>query len=517
MTEEQKKTLERKLWDIANTLRGKMNADEFRDYILGFIFYKYLSERMHLYANEVLKQDGIDYLSVEEASADGREILDAVREASVDALGYFLRPSELFSQIAKRGSKPGQFILADLTKILNNIQRSTMGTESEGDFDHLFEDLDLTSTKLGRTEEAKNTLIAKVLTHLDEINFLLGDANADVLGDAYEYLIGQFASGAGKKAGEFYTPQQVSTILARIVTTGRTRLKSVYDPACGSGSLLLRVAKEADVSEFFGQEMNRTTYNLARMNMILHGVHYRNFDLKQEDTLEHPQHDGMRFDAVVANPPFSANWSSNPLLLSDDRFSQYGRLAPASKADFAFVQHMLHHLDDNGTMAVILPHGALFRGGAEGHIRQYMIKDRNWLDAVIGLPANIFYGTTIPTCILVFKKCRETEDVLFVDASTCFEKAKNQNFLRNSDVDRIVAAFRGRMTEERFSHRAARAEIEENDYNLNIPRYVDSFEADAEVDLAAVAADLRSIGGTMTALDTSIRGFCAELGLEAPV
>ena len=517
MTEEQKKKLEQKLWDIANTLRGKMNADEFRDYILGFIFYKYLSERMHLYANDVLKQDGVDYLSVDETSSDGREILDAVSEASVDALGYFLRPSELFSQIAKRGSKPGQFILADLTKILNNIQRSTMGTESEDDFDNLFEDLDLTSSKLGRTEEAKNTLIAKVLTHLDQIDFQLDQADSDVLGDAYEYLIGQFASGAGKKAGEFYTPQQVSTILARIVTTGKTRLKSVYDPACGSGSLLLRVAKEADVSEFFGQEMNRTTYNLARMNMILHGVHYRNFDLKQEDTLEHPQHDSMRFEAVVANPPFSANWSSNPLLLSDDRFSQYGKLAPASKADFAFVQHMLHHLDDNGTMAVILPHGALFRGGAEGHIRQYLIKDRNWLDAVIGLPANVFYGTTIPTCILVFKKCRETEDVLFVDASTCFEKAKNQNYLRDSDVDRIVAAFRARTTEDRFSHRATRAAIEANDFNLNIPRYVDTFEADAEVDLAAVAADLRAIDGTMAELDETIRGFCAELGLEAPV
>ena len=375
----------------------------------------------------------------------------------------------------------------------------------------------LTSTKLGRTEEAKNTLIARVLTHLDEIDFQLDHAHSDVLGDAYEYLIGQFASGAGKKAGEFYTPQQVSTILARIVTTGKTRLKSVYDPACGSGSLLLRVAKEADVSEFFGQEMNRTTYNLARMNMILHGVHYRNFDLKQEDTLEHPQHDGMKFEAVVANPPFSANWSSNPLLLSDDRFGQYGRLAPASKADFAFVQHMLHHLDDNGTMAVILPHGALFRGGAEGHIRQYLIKDRNWLDAVIGLPANIFYGTTIPTCILVFRKCRETEDVLFVDASTCFEKAKNQNVLRDSDVDRIVAAYRGRSAENRFSHRAARAEIEENDYNLNIPRYVDTFEAEAEIDLAAVSAELRSIDAGMAALDEAIRGFCAELGLEAPV
>ncbi|QCO55561.1 type I restriction-modification system subunit M [Pseudorhodobacter turbinis] len=517
MTDEQKKKLEQKLWDIANTLRGKMNADEFRDYILGFIFYKYLSERMHLYANDILKQDGIDYLSVDEAALEGREVLDAVSEASVDALGYFLRPSELFSQIAKRGSKPGQFILADLTKILNNIQRSTMGTESEDDFDHLFEDLDLTSTKLGRTEEAKNALIAKVLTHLDEIDFQLDQADSDVLGDAYEYLIGQFASGAGKKAGEFYTPQQVSTVLARIVTTGKTRLKSVYDPACGSGSLLLRVAKEVDVSEFFGQEMNRTTYNLARMNMILHGVHYRNFDLKQEDTLEHPQHDGMRFEAVVANPPFSANWSSNPLLLSDDRFSQYGKLAPASKADFAFVQHMLHHLDENGTMAVILPHGALFRGGAEGHIRQYLIKDRNWLDAVIGLPENIFYGTGIPTCILVFKKCRETDDILFVDASTCFAKGKNQNILSAIDIDSIVNTYRKREKIARFSHLATLAEIVENDFNLNIPRYVDTFVAEPEIDLAETAAEVRAIEANMHTIDVAIKSFCAELGLEAPV
>jgi len=220
---------------------------------------------------------------------------------------------------------------------------------------------------------------------------------------------------------------------------------------------------------------------------------------------------------VVANPPFSANWSSNPLLLSDDRFSQYGKLAPASKADFAFVQHMLHHLDDNGTMAVILPHGALFRGGAEGHIRQYLIKDRNWLDAVIGLPANIFYGTGIPTCILVFKKCRETEDVLFVDASTCFEKAKNQNILRESDVERIVAAFRARTTEDRFSHRATRAAIEANDFNLNIPRYVDTFEEEESIDLAEVAAALRANAAGMADLDAQIAGFCAELGLESPV
>jgi type I restriction enzyme M protein len=518
LTDEQKKKLEQKLWDIANTLRGKMNADEFRDYALGFIFYKYLSERMHLYANKVLEQDGIDFLSIKEDTPEGKAYLDAVSEASIDALGYFLKPSELFSEIAKRGSKPGQFILSDLATILNNIQKSTMGEESEDDFDNLFEDLDLTSSKLGRTEEAKNQLITKILVHLDQIDFELEKSDSDVLGDAYEYLIGQFASGAGKKAGEFYTPQQVSTILARIVTTGKTRLKSVYDPTCGSGSLLLRVSKEVEVSEFYGQEMNRTTYNLARMNMILHGVHYRNFDLRQEDTLEHPQHPDLRAEAVVANPPFSAKWSSNDLLLSDDRYSQYGRLAPSSKADFAFVQHMLHHLDEIGTMAVILPHGALFRGGAEGHIRQYLIKERNWLDAVIGLPANIFYGTSIPTCIMVFKKCREEPDnILFVDASSCFEKGKNQNNLRKEDIDRIVKAFRTRVDEERFSHRASMDEIEENDFNLNIPRYVDTFEAEPEIDLAAVTASIKSVESEMAEIDATIRGFCKELGVESPV
>ena len=518
MTDDQKKKLEQKLWDIANTLRGKMNADEFRDYILGFIFYKYLSERLHLYANSVLSEDGIDFVDINEATDDGQLVLEAVAEAAIDALGYFLKPSELFSAVAKRGSKPGNFILEDLARILNNIERSTMGTESEDDFDDLFSDMDLTSNKLGRTEEAKNTLIAKVLTHLDEIDFELEKADSDVLGDAYEYLIGQFASGAGKKAGEFYTPQEVSTILARIVTTGKTRIKSLYDPTCGSGSLLLRVAKEVEVGDFSGQEMNRTTYNLARMNMILHGVHYRNFDLRQEDTLEHPQHVDKRFEAVVANPPFSAHWSANPLLLNDDRYSQYGRLAPASKADFAFVQHMLHQLDDNGTMAVILPHGVLFRGAAEGHIREYIIKERNWLDAVIGLPANIFYGTSIPTCILVFKKCREhPEDILFVDASTCFEKAKNQNFLRAEDIAKIVDTYRTRAVEDRFSHRAALTEVAENDYNLNIPRYVDTFKAEESIDLAEVAAELKANAAGMADLDAQIAGFCAELGIEAPV
>jgi len=519
MGEEQKKALEQQLWNIANTLRGKMDADEFRDYILGFIFYKYLSEKIENYANDLLKEDGILYASLDERSDEGQEMLEAIKEDAIESLGYFLKPSELFASVAERGnSDTNNFILEDLTGILRSVEQSTMGHESEDDFGHLFEDLDLTSTKLGKTEEAKNTLISKVLFHLDQINFELKNNNRDVLGDAYEYLIAQFASGAGKKAGEFYTPQQVSKILAKIVTHKKTKLKSVYDPTCGSGSLLLRVAKEVeDVSSFYGQELNRTTYNLARMNMIMHDVHYRKFDIKQEDTLQNPQHLEERFEAIVANPPFSAHWSANPLHMSDDRFSQYGKLAPKSKADFAFVQHMIHHLDDNGTMAVVLPHGVLFRGSSEGHIRRYLIEDRNYLDAVIGLPANIFYGTSIPTCILVFKKCREdSENVLFIDASNDYEKVKNQNYLSDENIEKIIGTYKNRTDVEKYAHNASLAEIKENDYNLNIPRYVDTFEEEEAIDLDVVSNELQALESQMASTDKTIAKFCDELGIVRP-
>ena len=517
MSEEQKKILEQQLWNIANTLRGKMNADEFRDYILGFIFYKYLAEKMEIFANSILKEDKIQFREIKEDTVEGSAYIDAIREEALETLGYFLKPSELFSEIAKRGnSDTNTFILEDLQKILTNIQLSTMGTQSEEDFDNLFEDMDLNSTKLGKTADARNEIIVKVLLHLDEIDFQLNDTELDVLGDAYEYLIGQFASGAGKKAGEFYTPQEVSKILAKIVTTGKNRLKSVYDPTCGSGSLLLRVAREVkDVSNFYGQEMNRTTYNLARMNMILHGVHYRQFDIKQEDTLEHPQHlNDMPFEAIVANPPFSANWSANPLFLNDDRFSQYGKLAPSSKADFAFVQHMIYHLAENGTMAIVLPHGVLFRGAAELHIRKYLIEQKNYLDAVIGLPANIFYGTSIPTCILVFKKCKEDpEHILFIDASKEFEKVKNQNMLREEHINKIVETYRNRTVIEKYSHLATLQEVANNDYNLNIPRYVDTFEAEEEIDIQAVMQEIKSLEAKRAALDKEIDVYFKELGL----
>ena len=519
MGDEDKKNLEQQLWNIANTLRGKMSADEFRNYILGFIFYKYLSEKMETYADEILKADGVSFQSIDETSSSGEELLEAVREEAIEKLGYFLNPSELFSVLAERGqSNTNNFILEDLTQILNNIERSTMGNESEDDFGNLFEDLDLTSSKLGKTESAKNELISKVLSHLDDINFDLKNTESDVLGDAYEYLIGQFAAGAGKKAGEFYTPQQVSTILAKIVTNGKSKLKSVYDPTCGSGSLLLRVAKEVDdVSSFYGQESNSTTYNLARMNMILHDVHYRKFNIQQEDTLEHPQHLEERFEAVVANPPFSADWSANPLHMNDDRFSQYGTLAPKTKADFAFVQHMVHQLHENGTMAVIMPHGVLFRGAAEGHIRTFLINDKNYLDAVIGLPANIFYGTGIPTCILVFKKCREDNDhVLFIDASNDFEKIKAQNYLADEHVAKIINTFKNRESIDKYSHLASLDEIKENDYNLNIPRYVDTFEEEEPVDLDEVSRELKALDAEMQNTDNEIDKFCKQLGISTP-
>lgn len=534
MSEDQKRLLEQQLWNIANTLRGKMNADEFRDYILGFIFYKYLSEKMDIYANSILKQDKIVYRDIQETTPQGQEYIEAIKEEALEKLGYFLKPSELFSEVAKRGngskgiqlydtdaqlsSTTSNFILEDLQKILTNIQLSTMGTESEEDFDNLFEDMDLNSTKLGKTPEARNEIIAKVLSHLDKIDFKLESTELDVLGDAYEYLIGQFASGAGKKAGEFYTPQQVSTILAMIVTIGKTKLKSAYDPTSGSGSLLLRIARQVkDVSKFYGQEMNRTTYNLCRMNMILHGVHYRKFDIKQEDTLEHPQHLGMTFEAIVSNPPFSAEWSASPLFMSDDRFSQYGKLAPGSKADFAFVQHMIYHLAENGTMAIVLPHGALFRGGAEQHIRKYLIADKNYLDAVIGLPANIFYGTSIPTCIMVFKKCREQpEDVLFIDASQYYEKATNQNILRPDDIEKIISAFRNRTNEEKYSKRVSLEEIAENDYNLNIPRYIDTFIEAESIDINEVAKEIKSLDSLMLETDKTIVEFCKQLNISTP-
>lgn len=519
MTQVQLQQLQKQLWNIANTLRGTMGADEFRDYILGFIFFKYLSEKAINYGNQLLNDDEYErtYTELDENNEEHFAYINVIKKNSVNEVGYALAPKQLFHSIAERG-RAGEFILDDLTATLKSIEQSTLGTDSADDFANLFEDLDLNSTKLGNSANDRNELVAKVLSHLDEIDFDISNTESDVLGDAYEYLIGEFASGAGKKAGEFYTPQTVSTLLAKIVTQGKERLRSVYDPTCGSGSLLLRVKREVkDVDMIYGQEMNRTTYNLARMNMILHDVHFAKFDIKQENTLTRPQHIDKRFDAVVANPPFSAKWSADPLFLQDERFSSYGKLAPSSKADMAFVQHMLYQLNDHGTMAVVLPHGVLFRGSSEGVIRQYLIEKLNVVDAIIGLPANIFYGTSIPTCILVLKKNREhTGNILFIDASHDFDKQKNQNKLLPEHLDNVLDVFSKRADVEKYAKVASLQEVKDNDYNLNIPRYVDTFEAEDEIDLDAIAKQLQALEVESQKTDALIADFCKQLGIDSP-
>lgn len=511
---DKQQNLETKLWAVADVLRGTMDANEFKNYILGFIFYKYLSEKIELRLTNELKQDGLDF---EQAYVIDK-FKEDLRQEAIENLGYFIEPQDLFSNLVKQASVGDEDLIQNVERAFKKVGDSSIGGESAQDFENLFDDVDLQSSKLGRKVSDKNKLIGQIIKHLSEIDFELENDENDILGDAYEYLISQFASDAGKKAGEFYTPQEVSKILAKLVTVGKNRLKSVYDPTCGSGSLLLRVSKEVRVTDFYGQELNQTTYNLARMNMILHDVNFNDFDIRQGDSLEEPLFIDERFEAIVANPPFSAKWSSDKKFLDDERFSAAGKLPPKSKADYAFVEHMIYHLDENGTMAIVLPHGVLFRGAAEGTIRKFLVDERNYLDAVIGLPANLFYGTSIPTCVLVFKKCREeNDDILFIDASQEFEKVKNQNKLRESDIDKIVNTYINREEIDKYSHRASLEEIKENDFNLNIPRYVDTFEEEEPVDLDEVCKELEKISEEMKEVDAEIKKYCDELGIKAPL
>lgn len=507
---QQQAELHKKLWAMANDLRGQMDAYEFKDYILGLIFYRYLSEKVESRANSLLAEDKLSFVEAWE----NEEYREDLQEYLINELGYVITPQYLFSTFVKEielGAN-GNFDIEMLQNGVKAIEASTMGADSQEDFENLFDDMDLNSSKLGRTVKARSELIARVFVNIADIPFLQDDVEIDVLGDAYEYMISQFAANAGKKAGEFYTPQQVSRILAKIVTAGKTEIKDVYDGTCGSGSLLLRVGKEAKVYNYYGQEKVSTTYNLARMNMLLHDIPYQRFDIKNADTLEEPQHLDKRFEAIVANPPYSAKWSADDKFQDDERFSNYAKLAPKSKADFAFVQHFIHHLDDNGTFAVVLPHGVLFRGAAEGVIRKYLIEEKNYLDVVIGLPANIFYGTSIPTCILVFKKCRKHDDnVIFIDASNEFEKGKNQNHLSDEHVEKIVTTYLSRETIDKYSYAATLDEIRENDYNLNIPRYVDTFEEEEPVDLAEVAKQLEAIDEEIAKVDKELAAYFKEL------
>ena len=512
MSEELQQKLRTQLWAVANALRGNMSPSDFMYFSLGFIFYKYLSEKIELYVNKELEEDKCTFQ--EAWNSEDEELKDDIKEICVENLGYFIQPEFLYSTIIAKIDKK-ENILPLLERSLKRIEDSTIGQDSENDFGGLFSDIDLASPKLGKTSDDKNRLVSDVLIALNGIDFGLNEADdIDILGDAYEYMISQFAAGAGKKAGEFYTPQEVSQILAEIVTTGKTRLKDVYDPTCGSGSLLLRTARNGNADVIYGQEKNPTTFNLCRMNMLLHSVKYNDFNIQNGDTLEADDFGEQQFDAVIANPPFSATWSAANKFNSDERFSAAGVLAPQSKADYAFILHMIYHLNDSGTMACVAPHGVLFRGASEGKIRQFLIEKKNYIDAVIGLPANIFYGTSIPTCILVVKKCRKEDDnILFIDASKEFEKVKTQNKLRAEHINKIIETYRNRTEIEKYSHCATLEEIKENDYNLNIPRYVDTFEEEEPIDIQAVMAEIKELEAQRAELDKEIEVYLKELGL----
>ena len=515
MSEELQQKLRTQLWTVANNLRGNMSANEFMYFSLGFIFYKYLSEKIEKYANQSLEDDEITFKELWNSKEDeAEELQKEVKKQCLENIGYFIEPQYLFTSIIDAINRKDN-ILPQLERSLKRIEDSTLGQDSEEDFGGLFSDIDLNSPKLGKTADDKNTLISNVLLALDGIEFGADEATQiDILGDAYEYMISQFAAGAGKKAGEFYTPQEVSQILAEIVSIGHTRLRNVYDPTCGSGSLLIRAAHVGKAVEIFGQEKNPTTYNLARMNMLLHGIKFSNFQIENGDTLEADAFGERQFDAVVANPPFSAEWSAADKFNSDDRFSQAGRLAPRKTADYAFILHMIYHLSDGGTMACVAPHGVLFRGNAEGEIRRFLIERKNYIDAIIGLPANIFYGTSIPTCILVFKKCRKEDDnILFIDASKEFEKVKTQNKLRQQHIRKIVETYRDRKEIEKYSHLAPLKEVRGTDYNLNIPRYVDTFEEEEPIDIKAVMAEIKELEAKRSELDKEIEVYLKELGL----
>lgn len=504
--------LSSKLWEMANVLRGNMEAYEFKNYILGFIFYRFLSEKTEDFMIEELKNDGITY--IEAWNSD--EYKEDVIADLLETLGYVIEPQYLFSHVIKM-IETNDFTIEYMEKIIGSIQESTFGQDSQEDFIGLFEDMDLKSSKLGREPKQRGQLIAKILKTIDTIDFKLHETDVDVLGTAYTILIGNFASTAGKKGGEFYTPTNMSKLVARLATVGLTDVKSAFDCACGSGSLLLQVGEYVNVRKYYGQELTSSTFNLARMNMMLHNIRFQNFELINVDTLENDdKFRDLRFDIQVANPPYSAKWSADPKFLEDERYSDYGKLAPKSKADFAFVQHMIYHMDKGDSrIAVLLPHGVLFRGAAEDTIRKYIIKDLNYLDAVIGLPANCFNGTPIPVCCLILKKERNEnkDNICFIDASKYYTPSTNMNYITEEDIDRIVTAYTERKPIDKFCHIATMEEIIENEYNLSISRYVDSSDEEELIDISIVRANLAKHIEESKAYDEKIFNYFSQLNL----
>lgn len=512
--EQERAELHRTIWNMANDLRGSVDGWDFKQYVLGMLFYRYISENITAYINAGEWEAGntdFDYAKISDEEAE------QIREDLVQSKGFFILPSELFENVRAR-AKDDENLNETLEKVFRNIEASALGTDSEDNFKGLFDDIDVNSNKLGNTVAKRNEKLVKLLNSVAEMK--LGDYKdntIDAFGDAYEFLMGMYASNAGKSGGEYYTPQEVSELLTRLTIVGKTEVNKVYDPACGSGSLLLKFAKilgKENVRQgFFGQEINITTYNLCRINMFLHDIDYDKFNIALGDTLTDPCHwDEVPFEAIVSNPPYSIKWKgdSDPILINDPRFSPAGVLAPKSKADLAFIMHSLSWLATNGTAAIVCFPGVMYRSGTEKKIRQYLV-DNNFIDCIIQLPENLFYGTTIATCIMVLKKSKTDNKTLFIDASREFIKVTNNNKLTNQNIDNILKAYTERIDVKYFSSIVPNSEIAKQDYNLSVSIYVEQEDTKEKIDIAALNAEIEKIVAREQALREEIYRIISEI------
>lgn len=511
----QRAELHRKIWAIADNVRGAVDGWDFKQYILGILFYRFISENITEFFNAAEREAGD--LDFNYAEISDKEAEKDFRPNTVEDKGFFILPSQLFENVVKNAAD-NENLNTDLANIFKDIEGSAVGFASEDAIKGLFEDVDTTSNRLGGTVAEKNKRLTDILKGIAEINF--GDFQSndiDAFGDAYEYLISKYASNAGKSGGEFFTPQTVSKLLARLVMDGKTSINKVYDPTCGSGSLLLQMKKQFEnhiiEDGFYGQEINMTNFNLARMNMFLHNVNYNNFSIKRGDTLLNPLHNEEKpFDAIVSNPPYSIKWvgDADPTLINDERFAPAGKLAPKSYADFAFIMHALSYLSSKGRAAIVCFPGIFYRKGAEKTIRKYLI-DNNFIDCVIQLPENLFFGTSIATCILVMSKNKTENKVLFIDASKEFKKETNNNILEEKNIDAIVEEFRNRTDVEYFSRYVDVAEIEENDYNLSVSTYVEKEDTREVIDIKVLNKELEETVKRIDELRSSINEIVKEL------
>jgi len=508
--EQERAELHRTIWQIANDLRGSVDGWDFKQYVLGMLFYRFISENLTNYINDNEPEQDFDYANLSDSDAEfGRA--DTVKEK-----GFYILPSALFVNVAKNAANDSN-LNETLAAIFRDIESSAKGTESEDDLKGLFDDLDVNANKLGATVEKRNKQLVKLLTAIADLKLGSSNNTIDTFGDAYEYLMQMYASNAGKSGGEYYTPQEVSELLAQISTVGKTLVNKVYDPACGSGSLLLKFArvlgKENVRVGFFGQEVNLTTYNLCRINMFLHDINYNHFDIAHGDTLIDPRHwDDEPFDAIVSNPPYSVKWEgkNNSLLINDPRFSPAGVLAPPSKADLAFTMHMLSWLSTSGTAAIVEFPGVLYRGGAEQKIRKYLI-DNNYIDTVIQLPPDLFFGTTIATCIIVLKKSKKDNKTLFIDASAEFIRGGNKNKLSDKNRQNILTAFKNRQDSEYFATLVDNQKVGDNDYNIAVSSYVEKEDTREVIDITQLNAEISRIVARQSDLRTAIDEIVADL------